>query len=158
MLAHLGRGGAQYCGYVPDDKDTVGFHYARGGVSSEYVDLRGSRRRKRGRATYLIAQNRDTNVAFLVDSGVVDLCRESHLIHKSPTRVSTVENRSKGACSTVDGLLTEGALKGKFSGRERLKKNVPPLYGLLDCVWPAKMALDDNVKECEFVRTYRSLD
>ena len=27
---------------------------------------------------------------------------------------------------------TEGALNGKFSGRLRVKWNVPPLYGLLD--------------------------
>ena len=91
---------------------------------------------------------------FLINPRVVDLRRELHLCVAADKanqgdRCSRVNemggegtgSRDKreydvtqilreGARRKSGTRITEGALNGKFSGKSRLKWNVPPLYGL----------------------------
>ena len=78
-------------------------------------------------ATYLVTQNRYADMTLLVDSRVVDLGRKCDLL------IAPREWLTKG-CLGYNGGRTDGALNGKFSGRVRVKLNVPPLYGLFDFV------------------------
>ena len=107
--------------HIPDDSVTVGFHYKRKLISTHtYRRMRTSSR------TYLIAEHRHTNVAFFIDTRVIDLGRERDLCDSQ-----LLICRSVLEGSNAQGLRrTDGALNGKFSGRVTVKRNVPPLYGL----------------------------
>ena len=99
---------------------------------------------------YLIAENWNANMTFLVDSRVIDLRRELHLCELRTdkankanqgdrfNRVSEMGKKEKEAMISMSIMMsqrscakgaqrgsgtriTEGALNGKFSGRSRLK-------------------------------------
>ena len=94
---------------------------------------------------YLVAEDWDADVPFLIDPRVVDLRREFHLsvvVDKANqgdrcNRESEMGKRGKGsrdkrehdvisklrrgARKEIGTRITEGALNGKFSGRSRLK-------------------------------------
>jgi len=94
-------------------------------------------------------------MTFVVDPRVIDLRREFHLwatANKATqgdrcNRANEMGKREaeikldvsmmsqklrEGAQKESGTRITEGALNGKFSGKSRLKWNVPPLYGLSD--------------------------
>ena len=77
--------------------------------------------------TNLIAKDWYANVALFVDAGMIDLRGEGDLPAKA--RVKTAQHSMRLRCE-----LTDGALNGKFSGRVKVKWNVPPLYGLSFCI------------------------
>lgn len=82
-LTYVGKEASQR--YAPELKVTVGLHCIvrdRATVSSLGQETGSTKRTPRNgeqQYTYLVTEDRDTNVPFLVDPRVIDLRREFHL-------------------------------------------------------------------------------
>lgn len=149
---------------TPDDKVTVGFHC----VSKDCQYIRSITRESKYREVvrnmrppsraspdvrlgsddclHLIAQNRHTDVTFVIYTRVIDL-RGKNNLRAQEVVISLCARR------IVMDDHTVGALKGKFSGSVKVKRKVPLLYGLSD--YKANSRRMSEAKKVRLMRTYR---